>query len=54
MRVVLRTEASYSPDVEIDEQGKVVFARDIAKGEPITIPMHMLNRITSQKPDKPR
>lgn len=45
MHVVYHTDASYSPDVDIDENGKVVFARDIEAGEAITIPMHMLHRV---------
>jgi hypothetical protein len=45
MRIVERTDSSYSPDVEIDENGRVVFARDIPEGEPIRIPSHMLSRI---------
>lgn len=36
---------SYSPDLEIDENGKVVAARDIKKHEVISIPMHMRRRI---------
>jgi hypothetical protein len=44
MHVVYSTDASYSPDVEIDHEGKVVFARDIPSGEPIRIPVHMLGR----------
>lgn len=43
--IVYRTDESYSPDVEIDESGRVVLAQDIADGEAITIPMHMLARI---------
>jgi hypothetical protein len=45
MHIVRRIDAGYSPDVEIDETGRVVYARDIAAGEVITIPMHMFDRV---------
>lgn len=34
----------YSPDVEIDHTGKLVYARDIAEGEIVRVPFHMLGR----------
>ena len=38
-------EGTYSPDVELDDQGRVVFARHIEPGTPIEIPRHLLERL---------
>lgn len=35
---------TYSPDVEIDLGGRLVWVRDVAEGEVVTIPVHMLTR----------
>jgi hypothetical protein len=48
MTVVYTTDASYSPDVEINERGKVVYARDIKRGDRISIPLHMMKHIKQQ------
>jgi hypothetical protein len=42
---------SYSPDVEIDENGNLVYARDIALGDMIQIPVHMMGRLARYEPD---
>jgi hypothetical protein len=39
--------SDYSPDVEIDETGKLVYAREVALGEVITMPLHMFSKIGS-------
>lgn len=48
MVVVYASDASYSPDVEINDKGKVVYARDIKPGDKITIPLHMMKHINKQ------
>ena len=47
---VMERDPSYSPDVEIDEKGRVVFARDVGIGETIAVPMHMVRLLQAQKP----
>ena len=39
---------SYSQDVEIDDRGVVVAARELAEGELIAIPKHMFRLIRYQ------
>lgn len=46
--VVYGIDNSYSPDVEIDHDGKVKYVRDIGQGEPIRVPAHMLGRVLRQ------
>lgn len=41
---------SYSNDVEIDHEGKVVAARDLEVGEIISMPMHLYLKIQMNKP----
>ena len=41
-------DTSYSPDVEIDEGGRIVWARQIARGATITIPFHMWAQLRRQ------
>ena len=42
---IAKFRGTYSPDVEIDEQGKLRWARDVAKGEAVAIPLHMLDKV---------
>lgn len=35
--------ATYSADVELNEEGVLVFTRDIAAGEIIAVPVHLLH-----------
>lgn len=42
-------DTSYSPDVEIDERGRVVFARDIKPGEVFSVPLHMMKHIDKKR-----
>lgn len=43
-------DVSYSPDVEIDEQGRLVAARDLIEGETICVPLHMFNKAMRDVP----
>lgn len=38
-------DRTYSPDLEIDENGDVVTVREIERGDVITVPLHMLGRV---------
>lgn len=42
---MMQRDPSYSPDVELDHLGRVVFARNVKPGETIMIPMHMMRRL---------
>lgn len=35
---------TYSPDVELEIGGRLVWARNVGEGEVVCIPMHMLTR----------
>lgn len=45
----MELDKSYSPDVEIDHEGDVVYCREIAPGENITIPFHIWEIIMGKK-----
>lgn len=40
--------SDYSPDVELDHKGRLVWARDVRKGDVISIPMHLLRHVDKQ------
>lgn len=44
-------DPTYSNDVEIDHDGRVVAARDIPSGELIEMPMHIYRKIEMNKPN---
>jgi hypothetical protein len=39
---------AYSPDVEIDHRGIVVAVRDLQRGDPVEVPIHIFARIVAQ------
>jgi hypothetical protein len=39
---MIARDPSYSPDVELDHQGRVVLTRDIQRGQIIQIPMALM------------
>jgi hypothetical protein len=39
---IAQDAATYSPDVELNEHGIMVFTRDIVEGEVFMLPLHML------------
>lgn len=41
-------DTSYSPDVELDHEGRVVWAREVRRGETISIPLHMWAQLQRQ------
>lgn len=47
----MELDPSYSPDVEIDENGRVVAARDIKAGERYMLPLHMIAQVHRQSSD---
>lgn len=52
MRITVHREPdhSYSPDVEIDHDGRVKAARDIEEGGVIAVPLHLYEKIVRQSP----
>jgi hypothetical protein len=46
---MIERDCSYSPDVEVAHDGRITYARDIAEGERIAIPMHMIEQISRQR-----
>lgn len=50
MKITVHSEPDhgYSPDVEIDHDGRVKWARDVEKGEVIAVPLHMMERVARQ------
>ena len=46
---MIERDTSYSPDVELDHDGRMVFARDVAEGQVIQIPFHMVPLIRKQR-----
>lgn len=42
------TDYTYSPDVEIDENGRIVASRPLSKGEIVLIPWHMVEQLHRQ------
>lgn len=49
----MERDPAYSPDIEIDHDGRVVYARDVDEGETISIPMHMMEQIARQRLPEP-
>ncbi len=43
-REIGKHAGTYSADVEIGDDGKFYYARDIAEGEVISIPLHMIDK----------
>ena len=43
-----KVDQSYSPDVEIDHAGRIVWAREVRRGETIVIPFHMWGQLSRQ------
>lgn len=44
----MKVDPTYSPDVEIDHDGRVVWVRVIGEGERVSIPLHMMGQIRRQ------
>lgn len=40
---IAQDAATYSPDIELDENGRMIWARDVAAGEVVMLPLHMLD-----------
>ena len=53
-REIGKHAGTYSADVEIGDDNKLYYARDIAKGEVISILMHMINKAHCGGPDAVR
>lgn len=52
-RPVAVIDADYSPDVELNAAGQVVFARHIPEGETVHIPRHLWERLVASARELP-